>query len=180
MIIGNLTRNPVLKTTATGATVCTFGIATNSTWKDADGNLQERAEFHNVVSWNKLAEICAQILAMGMLVYVEGELRTRVWDDESGTRRYRTEVKIDDMKLLESKDKQGFGIDAAKEASGDKVDHTVSKDKLEKVEKEEKEEKSEKEEKKEVEKEEKIEEKKVGDDDDENEDEIEKEADDLF
>ena len=114
MLIGNLTRDPVLKSTSSGSTVCTFGIATNTTWKDSENNLQERTEFHNIVAWNKLAEICAQILATGMLVYVEGELRTRVWDDDNGTRHYRTEVKIDDMNLLDNKDKQGVGIEAAR------------------------------------------------------------------
>lgn len=114
MLIGNLTRDPQLKTTNSGATVCTFGVATNTTWKDSDGNLQERTEFHNIVAWNKLGEICAQILATGMLVYVEGELRTRVWDDENGKRNYKTEVKIDDMKLIDKKDKQGVGIEEAR------------------------------------------------------------------
>lgn len=117
MLIGNLTRNPVLKSTTGGATVCTFGVATNTTWKDGEGNLQERTEFHNIVAWNKLGEICAQILSTGMLVYVEGELRTRVWDDESGTRHYRTEIKIEDMKLLDSKGREPVGIDNAKNAS---------------------------------------------------------------
>lgn len=177
MLIGNLTRNPVLKTTSSGATVCTFGIATNTTWKDADGNLQERAEFHNIVAWNKLGEICAQILAMGMLVYLEGELRTRVWDDENSARRYRTEVKIDDMKLLDSKDKQGVGIEAAKEESGGEGNFTDSEKKDNEIKdnapKEDK--KSEKEEKKDDVKEEKEE-----DEGKKDEEEIEKEADDLF
>ncbi len=119
MLIGNLTRDPVLKQTTSGSTVCTFGVATNTTWRDADSNLQERTEFHNVVAWNKLAEICAQILSTGMLVYLEGELRTRVWDDENGSRHYRTEIKIDDMKLLDNKDKQGVGIESAKSAGAD-------------------------------------------------------------
>lgn len=114
MIIGNLSRDPVIKTTPSGATVCTFGIATNTAWKDESGELQERAEFHNVVAWNKLAEICAQILAVGMLVYVEGEIRTRNWDDENGVRHYRTEVRISDMKLLDSKGKSGVGIEEAR------------------------------------------------------------------
>ncbi len=76
ILIGNLTRNPVLRTIGNGSVVCNFGIATNATWKDGSSNVQERTEFHNLVAWNKLAEICAQILAVGMLIYVEGELRT--------------------------------------------------------------------------------------------------------
>ena len=110
MLIGNLSRDPVIKSTASGATVCTFGIATNTNWKDESGELQERTEFHNLVSWNKLAEICAQILAVGMLVYVDGEIRTRNWDDENGVRHYRSEVRISDMKLLDSKGKSGHFI----------------------------------------------------------------------
>jgi len=118
MLIGNLTRPPALKKTANGAVVATFGIATNTTWKDSDGNLQERAEFHNIVAWNKLAEICAQILNTGMLVWLEGELRTRAWDDgDSGKKQYRTEVKISDMKLLDAKDKKGVGVDNSYESS---------------------------------------------------------------
>ena len=122
ILIGNLTRNPVIRSTSNGAVVCTFGIATNATWKDSSGNLQERTEFHNVVAWNKLAEICAQILSTGMLVYIEGELRTRTWDDANGVRHYRTEVKIDDMKLLDDKGKKGVGVDAAKEAGENSSD----------------------------------------------------------
>jgi single-strand DNA-binding protein len=112
-LIGNLTRHPVLRKTANSATVATFGLATNATWKDASGNIQERAEFHNIVAWNKLAEICAQILNVGMLIWVDGELRTRTWEDENGKKHYRTEIKLNDMKLLDSKDKKGVGIDSA-------------------------------------------------------------------
>ena len=114
MLIGNLSRDPVVRTTASGATVCTFGIATNAAWRDENKELQERTEFHNIVSWNKLAEICAQILAVGMLVYLEGEIRTRTWDDEAGQRHYRSEVRVNDMKLLDSKGKSGVGLEQAR------------------------------------------------------------------
>lgn len=118
MLIGNLTRNPVLRETANGSTVATFGVATNSSWKDSSGNVQERTEFHNVVAWNKLAEICAQILSVGMLVYVEGEIRTRVWEDQDGNKKQQVEIKLVDMCLLDSKGKKGVGVDEAK-TSGD-------------------------------------------------------------
>jgi len=154
MIIGNLSRDPVIRTTASGATVCTFGIATNTAWKDEGGEVQERTEFHNIVSWNKLAEICAQILSVGMLVYVEGELRTRTWDDESGVRHYRSEVRISDMKLLDSKGKSGVGLEEAR-SGGEESDSS----KGEKVEKEEQEKKSEKKEDEGEQKEKKSEEK---------------------
>lgn len=117
ILIGNLTRNPVLRTIGNGSVVCNFGIATNATWKDGSSNVQERTEFHNLVAWNKLAEICAQILAVGMLIYVEGELRTRTWDDANGIRHYKTEIKINDMKLLDDKDKKGVGLEEAKKAA---------------------------------------------------------------
>jgi single-strand DNA-binding protein len=99
MLIGNLTRDPELKYTPNGAAVCTFGLATNSSWKGPDGNTQEITEYHNIVCWNKLAEICSQLLKVGSKVYVEGELRTRTWEDEKG-KHYRTEIKISDMMLL--------------------------------------------------------------------------------
>jgi single-strand DNA-binding protein len=113
LLIGNLTRNPVIRTTAKGSIVCTFGVATNSTWKDSKNNVQERTEFHNVVAWNKLGEICSQLLSTGMSVYIEGELRTRTWDDTNGVRHFRTEVKLQDMKLLDDKGKKGVGLDVA-------------------------------------------------------------------
>jgi single-strand DNA-binding protein len=157
MIIGNLSRDPIIRTTPNGATVCTFGIATNTAWKDENGELKERTEFHNIVSWNKLAEICAQILCVGMLVYLEGEIRTRSWDDEKGVRHYRSEVRISDMKLLDNKGKSGLGLEEAKSA-GEKLATSKrsesTEEKKEKKEKKEiivekKEEKVEKEEKKE-------------------------------
>lgn len=111
MLIGNLTRDPELKYTASGAAVATFGVATNKSWKDDSGELKELAEFHNIVVWNKLAEICQQLLATGMKVYVEGSLNTRSWEGDDGNKRYKTEVRITDMILLDSKGKQGAGID---------------------------------------------------------------------
>lgn len=120
ILIGNLTRDPVIRETNNGSVVCTFGLATNSTWKDSKSNVQERTEFHNIVAWNKLGEICAQLLATGMAIYVEGELRTRTWDDANGVRHFRTEIKLQDMKLLDDKGKKGVGVDSAKKI-GDKM-----------------------------------------------------------
>ncbi|MBN1915384.1 single-stranded DNA-binding protein [Candidatus Dojkabacteria bacterium] len=151
MLIGNITRDPSLKETPNGGVVSTFGIATNSTWKDADNNIQERTEFHNVVAWNKLAEITAQILSTGMLVYVEGELRTRTWDDENGVRHFRTEVKIDDLKLLDKKGRDPVGIEGAKDRNNSvRVDQEVVLEEVEdKKEKEDNKEKPERKGKKE-------------------------------
>jgi single-strand DNA-binding protein len=111
-LIGNLTRDPEMRYTGNGTPVVTFGLATNRSWKNADGDVQESTEFHNIVAWNKMAEICQQLLAKGMKVYVQGSLTTRSWEDEaSGVTKYKTEIRIDEMILLDSKGRQGEGID---------------------------------------------------------------------
>jgi single-strand DNA-binding protein len=127
-LIGNLTRDPVLKKTANGSTVCTYGIATNSVWKDSQNNVQERTEFHNIVAWNKLGEICAQLLSVGMFIYIEGELRTRTWEDDNGVRHYRTEVKAQDMKILDKKGKEGVGVEEAMQDSDSNKNTADSED----------------------------------------------------
>lgn len=119
MLIGNLTRDPVIRESSSGVLVCTFGVATNTSWKDEAGESKERAEFHNIVAFNKLAEICAQVLSTGMLVYVEGELRTRVKETSTGEKYHKTEVKLNDMLLLNPKDKAPVGLEAAKKAGSD-------------------------------------------------------------
>jgi len=150
MLIGNLTRDPEIRYTSAGAAMCSFGMATNRSWKDSEGEIKEEAEFHNLVAWNKMAEICYQILAKGMKVYIEGELRTRSWEDDSGSTRYRTEVKVNEMILLDSRGKSGIG--GGKPAGGDKSEEisvedvskkegNVEKEKSEKKEKPVKEEK---------------------------------------
>jgi single-strand DNA-binding protein len=100
-IIGNLTRDPELRTTTTGQTVASFGVATNHSWKDANGQKQEKAEFHNVTAWGKLAEICGQYLGKGRKVYVEGRLQTREWQAQDGTKRNRTEIVCENMIMLD-------------------------------------------------------------------------------
>jgi single-strand DNA-binding protein len=100
MLIGNLTRNPEIKVTPSGAQVCTFGLATNSRYKRPDGSYEELTNFHSIVAWSKLAEICAKKLRKGMKVYVEGELRTRQWEDDSNQRKQRTEVRITEMIMI--------------------------------------------------------------------------------
>ena len=101
MIIGNLTRDPETRTTPGGATVSSFGVATTSTWQDTSGAKQERTEFHSVVVWGKLAEICQQYLGKGRKVYVEGRLQTREWDAKDGTKKSRTEIVADNMIMLD-------------------------------------------------------------------------------
>lgn len=130
LLIGNLTRDPEIRYTSSGAAMCTFGIATNRTWKDSEGEVKEEAEFHNLVSWNKMAEICYQILAKGMMAYIEGELRTRNWENENGETRYRTEVKINEMILLDSRGRSGVGGGkSAEESDIDKMMEDDDKDK---------------------------------------------------
>lgn len=99
-IIGNLTADPQLRTTTNGTTVVSFSIATNRSYTDSSGNTQESAEFHNIVAFGKVAEICNQLLQKGSLVFIRGRLQTRKWDSEDGHTNYRTEIVVDDMKLL--------------------------------------------------------------------------------
>lgn len=113
ILVGNLTRDPLLRTSGNGVVVCTFGVATNTTWKDGGGNVQERAEFHNIVAFNKLAEICAQVLSTGMLVYLEGEIRSRQKETKEGFKYFKTEIKINDMILLNGNDREPVGVEKA-------------------------------------------------------------------
>lgn len=103
MIIGNLTRDPELRTTPNGQQVASFGVATNRQWKNQQGETQEAAEFHNVVVWGKLAEICNQYLAKGRRAYFEGRLQTDTWEAQDGSKRSKTQIVADDMILLDSR-----------------------------------------------------------------------------
>ncbi len=103
MIIGNVTRDPEVRTTPNGTSVTSFSVATNFVWTDANGEKQERAEFHNIVAWRKLAEICGQYLHKGSKIYIEGRLQTRSWDDQSGNKKYITEIVAENMIMLDSK-----------------------------------------------------------------------------
>lgn len=102
-LIGNLTRDPELRYTPQGTAVCTIGLATNRSWTTETGEKREETEFHRIVSWNKLAELCSQLLAKGRKVYVEGRLSTRTWTGQDGAQRTTTEIVIDDMILLDSR-----------------------------------------------------------------------------
>ena len=102
-LIGNLTRDPELRYTPTGAAVCTIGLATNRSWTTDSGEKKEETEFHRVVAWGKLAEICSQFLVKGRKIYVEGRLRTSTWNAQDGTQRQSTEIVIEDMIILDSK-----------------------------------------------------------------------------
>lgn len=103
ILIGNLTRDPELRYTPAGTAVCTFGLATNRAWKTESGEMKEDAEFHRLVAWNKLAEICAQMLTKGKRTYVEGRIQSRKWTAQDGTEKTTFEVVISDMILLDSR-----------------------------------------------------------------------------
>lgn len=102
-IIGNLTRDPELRQIPGGQNVATFSVATNFSWTDSSGQKQDKAEFHNVVAWRKLADICGQYLKKGSKVYIEGRMQTRDWEGEDGIKRYRTEIIADNMIMLDRK-----------------------------------------------------------------------------
>ena len=103
IIIGNLTRDPEMRQTPNGQNVTTFGIATNREWMTKESERKSSAEFHECVAWARLAEICANYLKKGHLVYVEGYLKTRSWDSPEGVKKFKTEIVVQDMIMLEKK-----------------------------------------------------------------------------
>jgi len=115
MIIGNLTRDPEVRTTPTGQSVASFSVATNQIWTDQQGQRHDKAEFHNVVAWRRLAEIVGQYLKKGSKVYIEGRLQTRDWVGQDGVKRYRTEIIIDNMIMLDRAGAAGAGSFARSE-----------------------------------------------------------------
>src|SRR3989339_1506251 len=102
-LIGNLTRDPELRYTAGGVAVCSMGLATNRQWTTDTGEKKEEVEWHNLTAWNKLADICGQLLKKGRKVYIEGRLQTRNWQDKDGQTKYMTEIVLSDMILLDSR-----------------------------------------------------------------------------
>jgi single-strand DNA-binding protein len=101
-LIGNLTRDPELRYTPNSTAVCTFSIATNRQWTTENGERKEDVEFHRIVAWQKLAEICGKYLIKGKQVYVKGRLQTRSWKGQDGNDRQTTEIVIDEMIMLGS------------------------------------------------------------------------------
>jgi single-strand DNA-binding protein len=123
MLIGNLTKEPDVRYTPQGNAVASFVIATNREWK-VEGETKQVADFHNVVAWNKLAEICGQLLKKGTKVYVEGRLQTRNWEDTTGVKRYKTEVVVDDMIVLTPKAGESTGMDEEMPGMSTDTPHT--------------------------------------------------------
>lgn len=99
ILVGNLGGDPELKHLDSGSVVANFTVATNEKWKDKQGEYQERTEWHRLVAWGKLAEICGQYLSKGKQVYIEGRLQTREWDKD-GEKRYTTEIVANNMVIL--------------------------------------------------------------------------------
>jgi single-strand DNA-binding protein len=137
-LIGNLTRDPELRYTPQGTAVCSFSIATNRSWTTETGEKKDEADFHRIVAWNKLAELCSQFLSKGRKVYVEGRLTTRNWTAQDGGQRNTTEVVISDMILLdsagnrasrdESESEEDYGQDGQQEQeSGSEPEEKVEK-----------------------------------------------------
>lgn len=100
ILVGNLGKDPELRYTPSGAAVANFSIATTENYKDRDGNKQTKTEWHNIVVWRQLAEVCGKYLHKGKQVYIEGKLQTRKWQDRDGNERYTTEVVADQMQML--------------------------------------------------------------------------------
>lgn len=107
IIVGNLGRDPEVKYTPSGTAVTNFSVATTDRWRDKDGNNQERTEWHRIVAFDKLAEVCGEYLAKGRAVYVEGNIRTRSWDDREGNKRYTTEIVARTVQFLSPRGEGG-------------------------------------------------------------------------
>lgn len=104
ILIGNLTRNPELKQTPSGQAICTFSIATNREWITKDGQKHSLTEYHDLVAWAKLAEICNSHLKKSTLIYIEGYLKTRSWETPENVKKFKTEIIIQDLIILERKE----------------------------------------------------------------------------
>ncbi len=98
-LIGNLTSDPDSRTTPSGQSVCSFGMATNRIWKDKAGQKQQQAEFHSVVAWGGLANTISTYVKKGSMIYVEGRLATRSWEDKTGVKKYKTEIIAENIQL---------------------------------------------------------------------------------
>ena len=107
ILIGKLGRDPELRYTASGKAVAKFSIATSEQWTDKEGGKEERTEWHRIIAWGRLGEICGEYLRKGRQVYIEGRLQTRQWDDKEGNKRYTTEIVAQTMQMLGTAGKAG-------------------------------------------------------------------------
>ena len=131
ILIGNLGADPELRYTASGTAIARFNLATKENWTGKDGNKEERTEWHRVVAWARLGEICGEYLSKGKQVYIEGRLQTRSWEDKEGNKRYTTEINAQVMQMLgPAGEKGGSGRDFAaqgprEEPGGRRLGHVV-------------------------------------------------------
>ncbi|WP_419175251.1 single-stranded DNA-binding protein [Desulfosediminicola sp.] len=109
ILVGNLGADPEIRYTQSGTSVATFNVATTERWKGQDGQMQESTEWHRIVAWARLAEICGEYLHKGSRVYVEGKIQTRKWQDQNGNDRYTTEIVAREMKMLSPRGGEGGG-----------------------------------------------------------------------
>ena len=100
ILVGNLGRDPELRQTPSGQSVCNFTVATSESWTDKNGERVERTEWHRIVAWGKTGELCAQYLSKGRTVYVEGRIQTREWEDKDGNKRYTTEINAQTVQFI--------------------------------------------------------------------------------
>jgi single-strand DNA-binding protein len=129
LLTGRLTRDPELRSLASGKAVTQFSVAAGRSWTTPDGERHEETEWFNVVAWAKLAEQCNQLITKGRRVYIEGRLQTRSWDDkESGQKRYRTEVIANVMLLLDQRPPGGGGGTGSRDDSGFPTDEVEPDD----------------------------------------------------
>lgn len=133
ILVGRLGKDPEVKYTQGGTPVAKFTVATNEVWKDQNGEKQERTEWHNIVAWTKLAEICGQYLNKGSRVYIEGRIQTRSWEDKEGNKRYITEIRADSMVMLsgkpdEARPEKSAAAAAAASSDGGSVEPEITDD----------------------------------------------------
>ncbi|PID76462.1 MAG: single-stranded DNA-binding protein [Deltaproteobacteria bacterium] len=119
ILIGNLGADPEIRYTQSGTPVATFSVATSERWKGQDGEMQEHTEWHRIVAWQKLAEICGEYLHKGSRVYIEGRIQTRKWQGQDGSDRYTTEIVAREMKMLTPKGGGGYGGDPGPQSMPD-------------------------------------------------------------
>ena len=128
ILVGRLGKDPEVKFTQGGVAIARFSMATDETWKDQSGERQQRTEWHNIVAWRKLAEICGQYLTKGKLIYIEGRLQTRSWDDKEGNKRTTTEIQADTMVMLSGGKSEDRRVEATSASSVVASDSEITDD----------------------------------------------------
>ena len=121
ILIGRLGKDPDMRYTPSGTAVANFSLATNSSFKDSDGNWQDKTEWHNIVTFGRTAEIAGEYLKKGKLVYIDGRLQTSSWEDQNGQKRYKTEVVASELQLIGSRGDGESGADTSAADAEDEV-----------------------------------------------------------